>query len=72
MKKQKSIKGLKFSDRQNIIDAAISTGVVNDELANDLLTSNLQHDIIIDSSDPDADNADSDTIAHEENAEDDL
>ena len=60
---------MKFGDRQNLIDAAISIGVMNDDLTDNLLTSNLQHDIIIDTSEAEADendNADSDTIIIDE------
>ena len=60
-----------FGDRQNIIDHAISTGVMVDDMAEDLITSNLTHDIVIKDStnddeqanDPtEANDADNDTI----------
>ena len=48
-KKQKSVKGLKFGDHQNMIDAAISTGVIdNQTLAKDLINSDLHYDMQID------------------------
>lgn len=70
VKGQKSVKGLKFGNRQNLADAAISTGVMDDDLYDDLCNLNFNHDIAIDK-DPDEDltanaednNADSDTIA---------
>ena len=48
VKKQKSVKALKFGDRQNMIDRSISMGVMEDlnddqELSN---YSNLQHNIV--------------------------
>ena len=40
-KKQKCIKGLKFGDRQNLIDRSVSTGVMDDSHAEDLDNENL-------------------------------
>ena len=76
VKKQKAIKGLKFGDRQNLINAAISTGVMDDQdMAEDLINSNFNHDIIVDNDPnnveddhPDMDNnADSDVVMIDDN-----
>ena len=56
-KQQKSVKGHQFNDRQNEINAAISTGVLGNEpdprdlnnISNSRIDSNaVQHDILID------------------------
>ena len=59
-KKQRSVKGLKFGDRQNLIDDAISTGVTEDvpacgsmrNMPNYEAPSNaIQHDVLADDDD---------------------
>ena len=44
-KQQKSLKGLKCGDRQNLIDHRISTGVIDD--MDDISSINLNHEIVI-------------------------
>ena len=68
-KKQKSTKGLKFSDRKNAIDSIISTGVdssSNDPDNYDDVNEDdvIQYDIIIDEDDSNADTASNNVNGH--------
>ena len=57
-RQQKSVKGLKFGDRQNLIDYRISIGVIEDEgIEEDNLINNIDSDIMIEEENPE-DNAD--------------
>ena len=62
-KQQKTMKGLKFGDRQNLIDHCISTGVIEDVEDEDVTTlNNFNSDAMME--DKDTSNQDLDGIAN--------